>query len=95
MRAYVKMWSSLLRAGFNKIIVNLQRVAKIDSVGLGALVLMQCRTHGGKAVLLHLNSSNVGNFNELKLVAEFEMFDDEQDATDSFSPDRRKLSTTS
>jgi anti-anti-sigma factor len=38
--------TSLMRAGFSKIILNLQRVAKIDAAGLGALalVLIQCRT---------------------------------------------------
>jgi anti-sigma B factor antagonist len=79
-----------LRAGFNQMILNLQRVAKIDAAGLGALtlVLMQCRTQGGKAVLLHLNSSNIDNSDELELIAEFEAFHDEQDAINSFFPDR-------
>jgi len=82
--------TSLMRAGFNKIILNLQRVAKIDAAGVGALtlVLMQCRTQGGKAVLLHFENSNIDSSDELELDAEFEMFHDEQDATNSFFPDR-------
>ena len=71
-----------MRAGFNHIILNSKRVTKIDAAGLGALtlVLMQCRTQGGKAVLLHLDTSNDDNSDELELVAEFETFHDEQDA---------------
>ena len=82
--------TSLVRAGFSQIILNLQRVAKIDAAGVGALtlVLMQCRTQGGKAVLLHLDSSNIDNSDELELVAEFETFHDEQDAINSFFPGR-------
>ena len=82
--------TSLVRAGFNQIILNLQRVAKIDAAGLGALslVLMQCRTQGGKAVLLHPETSNIDSSDELELVAEFETFHDEQDAINSFFPDR-------
>ena len=82
--------TSLVRAGFNQIILNLQRVAKIDAAGLGALslVLMQCCTRGGKAVLLHLDSCNIDDSDELKLVAEFDTFHDEQDAINSFFPDR-------
>jgi anti-sigma B factor antagonist len=79
-----------VRAGFNQIILNLQRVVKIDAAGLAALtlVLAQCRTQGGKAVLLHLDSSNIDNSDELQLVAEFETFHDERDAINSFFPDR-------
>jgi anti-sigma B factor antagonist len=79
-----------MRAGFSKIILNLQRVSKIDAAGLGALalVLMQCRTQGGKAVLLHLDSSDIDSSDELELDAEFEIFHDEQDAINSFFPDR-------
>jgi anti-sigma B factor antagonist len=79
-----------VRAGFNEIILNLQRVAKIDAAGLGALtlVLMQCRTQGGKAVLLHLDSSNIDSSDELELDVEFETFHDERDAINSFFPDR-------
>ena len=82
--------TSLLRAGFNQIILNLQRVAKIDAAGLGALtlVLMQCRTRGGKAILMHLDSSNIDNSDELALVAEFETFHDERAAINSFFPGR-------
>jgi anti-sigma B factor antagonist len=79
-----------MRAGFTQIILNVQRVAKIDAAGLGALnlVRMQCRTQGGKAVLLHLESSKIDNSDELELVVEFETFHDEQDAVNSFFPDR-------
>ena len=82
--------SSLVRAGFNKIILNLQRVAKIDAPGAGALtlVLMQCLTQRGKAVLLHLDSSNINASDRLELDAEFETFHDEQEAINSFFPDR-------
>jgi anti-sigma B factor antagonist len=82
--------TSLLRAGFNEIILNLQRVAKIDAAGLGALILVlrRCRTQGGKAVLSHLNSSNIDSSDRLELDAEFETFHDEQEAINSFFPDR-------
>ena len=82
--------SSLMRAGFNKIILNLQRVAKIDAAGVGALtlVLMQCRTQAGKAVLLHLDSSNINPSDGLELDAEFGTFHDEQEAINGFFPDR-------
>lgn len=82
--------SSHMRAGFNKIILNLQRVAKIDAAGVGALtlVLIECRTRAGKAVLLHLDSSNINASDGLELDAEFETFDDEREAINAFFPDR-------
>jgi anti-sigma B factor antagonist len=72
------------------IILNLEGVEYIDSTGLGALVI--CFTlsqkNGGALKLLHLNRREMELLVLTKLTTVFDVFNDEQDAINSFFPDR-------
>ena len=80
----------LSAAGGRNFILNLQEVGYIDSTGLGAMVM--CFTLvgrlGGKLKLENLNRRNVALLVLTKLTTVFEIFNDEQDAVNSFFPDR-------
>ena len=81
---------SLLRGGNNKIIVNFERVTKIDEAGTGILELALARSQsgGGKVVLLKLDKSKIDSPHALDLDERFEAYQDGQDAINSFFPDR-------
>jgi len=72
------------------IILNLKRVEFIDSTGLGTMVM--CFTgiqkQGGALKLLNLSKRHIELLVLTKLTTIFEVFDDEQDAINSFFPDR-------
>lgn len=78
-------------AGRINIILNLAEVDYIDSTGLGTLVI--CYTSlqkaGGALKLLNLNRRNVELLVLTKLSTVFEIFNDEQDAVNSFFPGRK------
>lgn len=80
----------LAAAGRRNFILNLQEVDYIDSTGLGAMVV--CFTSvgrlGGKLKLENLNRRNVELLVLTKLTTVFELFNDEQDAVNSFFPNR-------
>ena len=82
--------SELNAAGTRNIILNLARVDYIDSTGLGALVMCATtmRKNGGAVKLLNLNRRNIQLLVMTKLATVFEIFNDEQDAVNSFFPDR-------
>ena len=63
----------------------------IDSTGLGALVMCATtmRKAGGNVKLLNLNRRNIELLVMTKLATVFEIFTDEQDAVNSFFPDRK------
>ena len=80
-----------LAAGASNIILNMQGVDYVDSTGLGALVMVfptQQRS-GGKIKLLNLARRQIELLVMTKLATVFEIFDDEQDAVNSFFPDRK------
>ena len=81
---------SLHQSGKVNIILNLEEVSEIDSTGLGTLVfgLARLRKTGGKLALVNLNRAHLKLFLLTKLAIAFEFFDDEQDAVNSFFPDR-------
>ena len=81
-----------LNASNNKnIVFNMAGVDYIDSTGLGALVMcaMTLRKAGGNVKLVHLNRRNIELLVMTKLATVFEIFNDEQDAVNSYYPDRK------
>ncbi len=77
-------------AGAANVILNLHDVDFIDSTGLGALVLgfTSLRKRAGRLKLENLSRRNVELLVFTKLTTVFEIFNDEQDAVNSFFPDR-------
>jgi anti-sigma B factor antagonist len=77
-------------AGNKNAVLNLKEVEYIDSTGLGAMVI--CYTSlqkmGGALKLCNLNKRNVELLLLTKLSTVFELFGDEQDAVNSFFPER-------
>jgi anti-sigma B factor antagonist len=89
--AFREKISELTQAGTHNLVANLQGVDYIDSTGLGALVMSatSLRKGGGNMKLLHLNRRNIELLVMTKLATVFEIFNDEQDAVNSFYPDRK------
>ena len=77
-------------AGIKMAVLNLKEVDYIDSTGLGALVIgyTTMKKAGGGLKLLHLTRRNIELLVLTKLETVFEVFNDEQDAVNSFFPDR-------
>jgi len=83
----------LAAAGTFKVILNFAAVGDLDEDGLGALVLCSAKLRKSRGDLKLLNVERVHM--ELmvlaRLDAAFDFFDNEQDAVNSFFPDRAKL----
>lgn len=81
---------ALAEAGTPNAILNLAGVDYIDSSGLGALVMSfsALRKKEGTLKLLNLTRRNVELLVLTKLETVFEVFDDEQNAVNSFFPNR-------
>ena len=79
-----------LATGPVNMILNLEGVDYIDSTGLGGMVICftSMRKVGGTIKLLNLSRRNVELLVLTKLETVFEVFADEQDAVNSFFPDR-------
>ena len=71
-------------------ILNFARVTKVDAEGAEALFFShtQVSTSGGALKLLNLSAQHVDPTELTKLEVMFEVFNDEQDAINSFFPDR-------
>jgi anti-sigma B factor antagonist len=76
--------------GHITVILNLAGVEEVDDDGLGALLVCQARLRraGGALKLLNLSRAHMELFVFMKLEGVFEVYQDEQDAIDSFFPDR-------
>jgi anti-sigma B factor antagonist len=72
------------------LILNMAQVDYVDSTGLGAMVMISTaiKRAGGKVKLLNLNKRNIELLVMTKLATIFEIFNDEQDAINSFFPGR-------
>lgn len=81
---------ALAESGSPNAILNLAEVDYIDSSGLGALVISfsALEKKGGAFKLLNLSRRNVELLVLTKLETVFEVFDDEQNAVNSFFPNR-------
>ncbi len=79
-----------LASGSKNVILNLKDVDYIDSTGLGAMVMCFTaqRKSSGRLVLLNLNRRHLELLVLTKLSTVFEIFDDEQQAVNSFFPNR-------
>ena len=80
----------LAEGGTVNVILNLAQVDYIDSTGLGSLVICftSLQKAGGALKLLNLSRRNIELLVLTKLTTVFEIFDDEQDAVNSFFPNR-------
>ncbi|HVP48389.1 MAG TPA: STAS domain-containing protein [Bryobacteraceae bacterium] len=82
--------SKLIAAGRHSIILNMGQVDYVDSTGLGAMVMCYTTLNrdGGKIKLLNLTRRSIELLVMTKLTTIFEVFNDEQNAINSFFPDR-------
>jgi anti-sigma B factor antagonist len=82
---------ALATAGSTQVILNLQEVDYIDSTGLGTLVICftGLRKAGGSLKLVNLTRRNLELVVLTKLETVFEIFNDEQEAVNSFFPNRK------
>jgi len=82
---------ALNAAGSHNLIFMMEGVDYIDSTGLGALVMSasSSRRNGGNVKLVGLNRRNIELLVMTKLATIFEIFTDEQDAINSYFPDRK------
>jgi anti-sigma B factor antagonist len=83
--------AELAAAGAKNVVFNLQHVDFIDSTGLGALVMCatSARKSGGNVKLVNLSRRNIELLVMTRLATAFETFNDEQDAINSYYPDRK------
>jgi anti-sigma B factor antagonist len=90
MGTYRGTMQKLIDAGTRSIVLNMQKVDYVDSTGLGALVMTYTTLNkaGGKIKLLNLTRRSIELLVMTKLTTIFEVFDDEQNAVNSFFPDR-------
>jgi len=82
---------SLMEAGKMNMILNLLQVDNIDSSGLGELLALSkdLSRQSGQVKLVELNKKQVQLLVITKLTTVFEIYDNEQDAINSFFPDRQ------
>ena len=83
--------SRLQAAGSVNIVLNLADVDYIDSTGLGTLVICftSLKKAQGNLKLCNLNRRNLELLLLTKLSTVFQLFNDEQDAVNSFFPNRQ------
>jgi anti-sigma B factor antagonist len=82
---------ALKSSGKPNVVLNMAAVDYVDSTGLGALVMLSTRlgNAGGSMKLLNVNRRNIELLVMTKLSTIFEIFDDEQEAVNSFFPNRK------
>ena len=80
----------LVREKKMKVVMDLDDVHQIDSTGFGTLLFAQetLRASGGGLALARLKPAHVEVLMKAKLEVVFEMYEDDQDAVNSFIPGR-------
>jgi anti-sigma B factor antagonist len=80
----------LVRAGRSRVVLNLNDVSEMDTTGLGSLLfaLAKLRKAGGNLALVNLKPSHIAVLVAARLATVFEVFKEDQDAINSFFPDR-------
>ena len=83
--------AQLAAAGHVKIVADITNVDYMDSTGLGILVICftSLKKHGGALKLVNPNKRNVELLLLTKLHTVFEVFNEVQDAVNSFFPGRQ------
>lgn len=84
---------ALLNEGQNRMVLNFRNAPYIDSAGLGMLVSLKLSFEkaDGSVRLLNLSKRHVELLVLTRLSTEFEIFEDERDAVDSFFPNRAPI----
>ena len=82
---------TLLRAGKKKVILNLRHVSHIDNASVGSLAMVAEEFHNeaGRMALLNGVTDHTAVDELLKLDTELAAYSDEQDAINSFFPNRK------
>lgn len=81
-----EMWRNYGERGINNVLLDLQQVEFIDSIGISTLVsgMKQLRARGGDLRLVGLQSSARAIFELMMLDKVFEIFDTEEEALKGF-----------
>jgi anti-sigma B factor antagonist len=81
----------LVKGGKFRIALNLSDLRKLDTTGLGTLLfaLAKLRKAGGNLAIFNVKPVHIELLTEARLETVFEAFQDEQDAINSFFPDRK------
>jgi anti-sigma B factor antagonist len=81
----------LVGSGKSHVVLNLNDVDKIDATGLGELLyaVANLRKAGGGLALVNLKPTHIKLLLEAKVANVFEVFKTDQDAINSFFPDRK------
>jgi anti-sigma B factor antagonist len=79
-----------LKAGKVRVVLNLSGLRELDSTGLGTLLLAlaELRKAGGNLAVFNMSPSHFELLTETKLEATLDVFKEEQDAINSFFPNR-------
>jgi anti-sigma B factor antagonist len=85
-----QIFKDSLDKGQKQLVVNLERVDFIDSTGLGTLIVghSTMKANGGAMKLANLSKRSIELLVITKLSTVFEIYQDVQDAVNSFFPDR-------
>lgn len=83
--------SDTVRAGIVRLVLDLGEVTEIDTTGLGTLLftLAKLRKAGGGLALARLHPAHMDLLVIAKMETVFKVFDHEQDAINSFFPERQ------
>ena len=80
----------LIAAGKIRVVFNLSDLRELDTTGLGTLLfaLAKLRKAGGNLAIFNVKPSHIELLTETKLETVLDLFKEEQDAINSFFPDR-------